>query len=180
MPARTWLLHRPQVLARHCRNRRRACVADRRRLAHRRKGPHRIARHNAVTGDRAESGFGHRVDDARCDEVDDVARVGIGRILCRSRCPQRPLDVGTSGRQRLPPAGREDLLVALIGQAGIRDGRSPSEGGGVGSPDLSSCMSTAESTRETKKEATDWMVVQITTFRRACSMPSRNASITSS
>ena len=67
---------------------------------------------SAVVGDRLQRRLRHRVDRARRDQLDDVHRVGVRRVLDAGRGPQRPLRLGARRRQRLPPVGGEHLLVA--------------------------------------------------------------------
>src|SRR3954467_14643115 len=65
----------------------------------------------------------HRVHGAGGDELGDVHRVRVLRVLHARRRPQRPLRARSLGLQRPPPVGGEDLLVGLVGQPGVRDAR---------------------------------------------------------
>src|SRR3954469_18373222 len=53
-----------------------------------------VAPDDAVVRDRVQRGLGHRVDDARDDELLDVPRVVVGLVLDAGRRPERPLRVG--------------------------------------------------------------------------------------
>ena len=70
----------------------------------------------AVVGGRVERLLRHGVDDVGGDEVDDVHRVAVGRVLDAGGGPQRTLRAGALGLEGLPARGREDLLEGLVGQ----------------------------------------------------------------
>ena len=55
----------------------------------------------AVVGEGLQGLLGHRVDGVGDDEVGDVHRVGVARVLDAGRRPQRPLGVG-AGLARAP------------------------------------------------------------------------------
>ena len=64
----------------------------------------------AVVGKRLDGRVGQGVDGVGTDQLVDVQRVGVGRVLGRRAGPQRPLHSGTLGGQRLPPMAAEGLL----------------------------------------------------------------------
>ena len=95
----------------------------------------------------------HRVDRVGADQLVDVQRVRVGRVLGRGRRPQRPLHVRALRRQRLPARAGEDALERLVGEARVGDGGLA---GQVAAAELcSSAASILPSTRETKKLATE-------------------------
>ncbi len=67
--------------------------------------------------------FGHRVDRVRRDQLLDVHGVAVRRVLGAGRCPQRPLQPGTTVGQRLPARRREVLLEQLVGEPRVGDSR---------------------------------------------------------
>jgi hypothetical protein len=64
----------------------------------------------------------HRVDRVGTDEGVDVERLGVRRVLGGRRRPQRSLDVGAPGGQRLPPGPAERLLEQPVGELPLGDG----------------------------------------------------------
>ena len=89
---------------------------------------HRVAGDLAVVGRGVEGLLGHGVDRARGDELGDVHRVGVGRVLDSGRRPQGPLRVGARRGERLPARGREDLLEGLVREPGVRDAGLAAQG----------------------------------------------------
>ena len=67
------------------------------------------ARQRAVVVERLDRGVGQRVDRVRPDQVVDVERVGVGRVLRGRARPQRALHAGAAGRQRIPARPGERL-----------------------------------------------------------------------
>ena len=84
---------------------------------------HRVAREHAVVGGRVQGRLGHRVHRVGDDQVDDVHGVGEGRVLGGGGRPQRPLHLGALGGEGPPPVGVELLLVELVGEPRVGDGR---------------------------------------------------------
>ena len=74
-----------------------------------------------MVGHRPKGGFGHRVHHAAGDQVDDVAGVGVGRVLHPGGGPQGPLRSGPGPGEGLPAAGGEDLVVVVERQSGVGD-----------------------------------------------------------
>ena len=93
---------------------------------------HGVAANVAVVGHRAQRGFGHRVHHAAGDQVDDVAGVGVGRILHPGGGPQGPLRSGPGPGEGVPAVGGEDLVVAAERQPGVGDRRRATERFGLG------------------------------------------------
>ena len=69
-------------------------------------GHHGVALHGAVVAHGVERRLGHRVDGVGGDEVDDVAGVGVRRVLHAGRGPERALHVGARGGQGLAAVQR--------------------------------------------------------------------------
>ena len=111
------------------------------------------ARGRAVVARGVDRRVGHRVDRVRPDQLVDVERVGVGRVLGRRRRPERPLHVRALGGERLPARAREDPLERLVGDA-ARSRSRPCPAGRCARPSRARA-STLPSTRETKKLATD-------------------------
>ena len=66
---------------------------------------------------------GHRVDRVRPDQLVDVERVRVRRVLRRRRGPERPLHARALRGERLPARSREDPLERLVGDARVGDRR---------------------------------------------------------
>src|SRR3954470_4848169 len=64
----------------------------------------------------------HRVDGLGADQLLDVHRVAVALVLDRGRRPQAALRLGALGLQGLEAVAGEDLLVGLVGEAGVGDG----------------------------------------------------------
>ena len=64
-------------------------------------------RHLAVVGERDQRLLRHRVDRVGDDEVGDVERVGVVRVLHAGGRPERALRVGSGAGERLPAVRRE-------------------------------------------------------------------------
>ena len=77
----------------------------------------------AVVGERLDRRVGQRVDRVRSDQLVDVQRVRVGRVLRRRARPQRSLDPRPSSRQRLPPWTAEGPLELAVRELGLGDGR---------------------------------------------------------
>ena len=69
--------------------------------------------------------LGHRVDRVRADQRVHVERVGIRRVLRRRRGPERALDVGALGGERLPARAGEDALERAVGELRVGDRGDP-------------------------------------------------------
>ncbi|MPM31910.1 hypothetical protein SDC9_78467 [bioreactor metagenome] len=80
-------------------------------------GHHRLLRH----------GVDHAVD----DQLGDVHRVRVRRVLHAGRGPQRALRVGPPGRQRLPAVGGDGPLEQLVGEPGVGQAGPALERGGL-------------------------------------------------
>ncbi len=65
--------------------------------------------------------LGHRVDGVRADQLVDVQRVRVGRVLGRGGSPQDPLGSGALGGQVLPPGAAEGLEVVGVGEPRVGD-----------------------------------------------------------
>ena len=76
-----------------------------------------------VVAGRQQRGHRHRVDGVGPDELLDVHHVAIGRVLDAGRGPQRALHRGAGVAQGGEALAQEDLLVALVGGAGVGDAR---------------------------------------------------------
>ena len=66
---------------------------------------------------------GHRVDGVRADQVVDVERVRVVRVLGRGRGPERALNVRALGGERLPARSAEEPLERVVGDLRIGDRR---------------------------------------------------------
>ena len=84
----------------------------------------------AVIRDRVEGRLGHGVHASIDGEVNDVAGVGVGRILDTSGGPQRALRVGALPSERLPRWARERCEMSGPGKPGVGDGGLSAQGGG--------------------------------------------------
>ncbi len=87
------------------------------------------------------------------DQLVDVHRVRVGRVLHAGRRPQRALERRARVAQRRVALALEELLEALVGAAGVGQAR-PARRGRV-RPISSSRLSASVSTRETKNDATE-------------------------
>ena len=101
----------------------------------------------------------HRVDRVRADERVDVQKVRVGRVLGGGRRPQRALDLGTLGRQRLPAGAGERWPKCWYASWAWATAAWPRRARIAWSPPLgpascSSRRSTSVSTRLTKNDAT--------------------------
>ena len=74
-----------------------------------------------------ERGGRDGVDGVRPDQLLDVEDVPVVGILGARARPQEPLGHGAAGGEALPAPTPVDLLVALIGEPGVRDGHLPQE-----------------------------------------------------
>src|SRR5215208_2210894 len=81
----------------------------------------RRARHLAVVGEREQRRHRHRVDRVRRDQVVDVHRVGVVRVLHAGRRPQRALHGGACVAQIGEAVAVEYVLEAQVGGAGVGD-----------------------------------------------------------
>ena len=68
-----------------------------------------------------------RVDGIGPDQLFDVDDVAIAGVFHARAGPQQALCLGTLGGQRLPAPPAEELLVTLVGELGVGDGRPASE-----------------------------------------------------
>ena len=135
---------------------------------------HQVALDLAVVGERVERLLGHRVDGVGDDQVGDVERVGVVRVLHAGRRPQRALRVGAGVRELLPAVARDDLLVRRVGEPGVGDRRLAAQRQWPRRvPIASSRLSTSVSTRDTKNDATDWIRLRSRPASRAASRPDR-------
>ena len=108
----------------------------------------------AVVGERLDRRVGHRVDGVRPDQLVDVQRVRVVRVLRRRARPQRALDRApraASASQRAPLNVSPEQLV---GELALGDRRLAAQRQRLGVPIASSRRSTSVSTREMKKLAT--------------------------
>ena len=134
--------------------------------------PHLVALDLAVVGDGVHGLLGHRVHGVLDDQVVDVHRVLVVGVLHAGRRPQRALPAGAVGLERGPAVAGEELLVGLVGQARVGDaGLALEVGVGAGPSRASRRLSISVSTRETKNDATEWIVDRSWPFSRAFSRP---------
>ncbi len=75
----------------------------------------------AVVLDGQERLLRHGVDGVLDDQVVDVHRVLVVRVLHAGRRPQRALAVGPGRGQLVPAVAGEELLVGLVGEPGVGD-----------------------------------------------------------
>ena len=59
---------------------------------------------------------------SRPDQLVDVERVGVGRVLGRRRRPQRPLETRATCGERFPAVAGEGLPEQPVGELGVGDG----------------------------------------------------------
>src|SRR3989442_1358367 len=78
--------------------------------------------HLAVLAERGQGGGRNRVHRVGSDQLFDVIRVGIARVLGRGARPQRALQLGAGLLQLVPPRAAERLPEMLVGDLGVRDG----------------------------------------------------------
>ena len=120
-----------------------------------------VAADDAVVGDRVDGLLRRGVDGVRGDQFDDVPGVVVGGVLDAGGGPQRALLVRAGGLQRVPRVAGELLLVELVGQPGVGDrGLARAVLQPRGCRCSSSRLSISVSTRETKNEATEWILVR--------------------
>ena len=109
----------------------------------------------AVVEERLDRLLGHRVHRVGADELVDVGRVGVGRVLRGRRRPQRSLHPCATRDERLPPRpleGDERTAGRPPGPGPPRPGPRSARAALV--PISSRRRSTSVSTREMKKLAT--------------------------
>ena len=143
--------------------------------------PDRVLLDDSVVVHGLQGGLRHRVDDPRRDQVGDVHRVGVARVLHAGRGPQRPLGMRAGRFERLPAVAAEDLLVMLVCQPGVGDA-------GLAAQRLAprrrpSCRAACRSRcrpgrRRTTRPNPSWTGRR--REARSRSMPSRKASMTAS
>jgi hypothetical protein len=75
----------------------------------------------AVSPEGVECRRRDRVDRVGADQLLDIERVAVGRILRAGARPEQPLRLRASGGQRLPARRRDDRLVPLVGELRIRN-----------------------------------------------------------
>ena len=139
----------------------------------------RVAGDLAVVGDGVEGLLRHGVDGVRGDQLGDVEGVGVGRVLDAGGGPQRTLGVAPRRRRGSSSAGSRRPPR----RPGRRAGRWPRAALPLRAlassvPMASSRLSISVSTRETKNEATEWILERSLPSSRACSRPVRKAFIT--
>ena len=100
-------------------------------------------------------------------------RVVVVGVLDAGGGPQRPLPAGAVGLEGRPALAGEELLVGLVGQPGVGDAGLALERRVGARPEVvaSSRLSISVSTRETKNDATEWIVERSWPFSRAFSRP---------
>ena len=98
-----------------------ASNASRMRLASSTSSQQRVAADLAVVVDGLDELARHRVDRVGPDELLDVDRVLVIRVLDAGRRPQAALLGRALGLQRLPLRRGEDLLVVAVGELGVGD-----------------------------------------------------------
>ncbi len=77
----------------------------------------------AVVAEGLQRVVGQGVHRVRADQLVDVERVGVRRVLGRRRRPQRPLHAGAACSERLPAGPGERLDEELVGELALGDGR---------------------------------------------------------
>ena len=133
-----------------------------------------VALDHAVVERGLEGLLGHRVDGVRHRELGDVERVGQVRVLDAGRGPQRALLVRAGGEQRLGALGGERLLEDLVGELRVGDAGLALERERLRVPIASRRLSISVSTRDTKNDATEWIVERsMPAALRAARGPSR-------
>ncbi len=134
----------------------------------------------AVVGERVDDRLRHGVDRAGGDQLLDVDHVAVVRVLGRGRRPQRPLRV-RARRRRAPASGRWRTPRCTPRRRAGRWRWRPCRAAPWPrrEPIFSSRLSTSVSTRETKNDATEPILVRSWPLALACSRPARKASITS-
>ena len=88
--------------------------------------------HDAVVGEGAQGGLGHRVDDARGDQLLHVEDIGVRRVLGPGARPQRPLRAGAGVAEREPSLVGEPPAEAGVGMVGVGDRHPAAQLGAVG------------------------------------------------
>ncbi len=81
------------------------------------------AAHLAVLAEGGEGGRRNGVDRLRADQLFDVVRVGVARVLGRGARPQAALCASPGLPQLLPARTAEELLPALVGHLRVGDRR---------------------------------------------------------
>ena len=89
----------------------------------------------AVVLDRLQRRLGHGVDGLGPDQVVDVERVRVGRVLRRGRRPQGALDPCAPGGQGLPPGAAEPVEELPVGELRLGDRRPSPQRQGLGRAD---------------------------------------------
>ncbi len=82
----------------------------------------------AVVGEGVHGLLRHRVHGVGDDEVGDVHRVAVVRVLHAGRGPQRSLASGAGRLERLPALAGEELLEGVVGQPGVGDAGLAAQG----------------------------------------------------
>ena len=83
--------------------------------------------HSAVVAKRLERRDRHRVDRRRADELLDVQRVAVARVLRRCARPQASLHGRAGVAQGIPAGTRVQLAEYLVCELGVRDRRLAQE-----------------------------------------------------
>ncbi|MFK4398648.1 hypothetical protein ABIF31_005205 [Bradyrhizobium elkanii] len=83
----------------------------------------------AVVAEGIERCRRHGVDGVGADQLLDIEHVAIVLVLGTGRSPQQPLRLGALGRQLVPAAACEQVLVVLIGELCIGDRDLALQGG---------------------------------------------------
>ena len=122
--------------------------------ARRRRGARQDVGDSAVIAERRQRRGRHRVDYAGAGELLDVFDIAVAGILGAGRRPQQPLRVSARLAQGGEAVAAEQLVRARVREPGVGYRGAAGE---IARPRAASRRSTAVSTRETKKLATDAM-----------------------
>ena len=111
-----------------------------------------------MIGESVQGLLRHGVHDERGNELVNVDAIGIGRVLSAGGGPQRTLLLGALGFESSPTRIVGELVLEqLVSEASVGDSGLASRALASSEPISSSLLSTAVSTRDTKKEATEPM-----------------------